>query len=157
MKTTIIFLLSTLIFSFSVKSQSIDSALINFNKKAPQEKVYVQFDNSKYTPGQTIWYKAYLMSGSQPSTISKNFYIDWYDNDGKLISSQVTPVIYSYAAANFKVPFLQMAPKMVPFVFFELDLDAQGSCPSGLKIGGELFPSRLIGITECEGREGFAA
>ena len=104
MKTTIIFLLSTLIFSFSVKSQSIDSALINFNKKAPQEKVYVQFDNSKYTPGQTIWYKAYLMSGSQPSTISKNFYIDWYDNDGKLISSQVTPVIYSYAAANFKVP-----------------------------------------------------
>ena len=104
MKTTIIFLLSTLIFSFSVKSQSIDSALINFNKKAPQEKVYVQFDNSKYTPGQTIWYKAYLMSGSQTSTISKNFYIDWYDNDGKLISSQVTPVIYSYAAANFKVP-----------------------------------------------------
>ena len=104
MKTTFILLFSTLLFVLDVKSQSIDSVLINFNNKAPQEKVYVQFDNSKYTPGQTIWYKAYLMSGFQPSTISKNFYVDWYDNDGKLISAQVTPVIYSYAAANFKVP-----------------------------------------------------
>jgi hypothetical protein len=85
-------------------TQAIDSALARFNENTPQEKVYLQFDNSKYAPGQTIWYKAYLMSGFQPSTISKNFYIDWYDNDGKLISSQVTPVIYSYAAANFKIP-----------------------------------------------------
>ena len=87
-----------------VKAQSIDSALVAYNNRAPQEKVYVQFDNSKYAAGQTIWYKAYLMSGFQPSQLSKNFYIDWYDNEGKLISSTVTPVIYSYAAGNYKVP-----------------------------------------------------
>ena len=87
-----------------VQSQGIESAMLNNAAKAPQEKVYVQFDNSKYTPGQTIWYKAYLMNGFQPSLLSKNFYIDWYDGNGKLISSSVTPIISSFSVGNFKVP-----------------------------------------------------
>jgi hypothetical protein len=85
-------------------AQGIEASIQQYNTKAPQEKLYLQFDNSNYTSGQTIWYKAYLMSGFQPSQISKNLYVDWYDNNGVLLSSTVTPIAYSYAAGHFKVP-----------------------------------------------------
>lgn len=88
----------------TAKAQDIDSALASFSKASPFEKAYVQFDNSKYVAGQTIWYKAYLMSGFEPSLLSKNFYLDWYDDDGKWLSSTVTPVFYSYSAGAFTVP-----------------------------------------------------
>lgn len=85
-------------------AQGIEASLQQYSAKVPQEKLYLQFDNSNYSNGQTIWYKAYLMSGSQPSQLSKNLYLDWYDNNGVLISATVTPIAYSYAAGNFKVP-----------------------------------------------------
>jgi hypothetical protein len=85
-------------------AQGIEASIQQYNTKAPQEKLYLQFDNSNYSSGQTIWYKAYLMSGFQPSQLSKNLYVDWYDNNGVLLSSTVTPIAYSYAAGHFKVP-----------------------------------------------------
>ena len=85
-------------------AQNIETALQQYNAKAPQEKLYLHFDNSNHTNGQTIWYKAYLMNGFQPSLLSKNLYIDWYDENGVLISATATPIAYSYAAGHFKVP-----------------------------------------------------
>ncbi len=93
------FLLST-----SIKAQNLDSSLINFFQQSSFEKAYVHFDNSRYAAGQTIWYKAYLLSGFEPSLISKNFYIDWYDDQGRLISSSVSPINYAYASGNFQLP-----------------------------------------------------
>jgi hypothetical protein len=86
------------------RSQSVDSALANFNRLIRFEKAYVHFDNTRYTAGQTIWYKAYLMTGEQPSVTSKHFYIDWYDDKGQLMKSTVTPVIYCYSSGNFPIP-----------------------------------------------------
>ena len=83
---------------------NIDSTLTNFYKQSSFEKAYVHFDNSRYAAGQTIWYKSYLLSGFEPSLISKNFYIDWYDDQGKLISSTISPINYCYSAGNFNVP-----------------------------------------------------
>src|ERR1700737_3399656 len=87
-----------------VKSQSIDFVLTNLYKNSSFEKAYVQFDKNRYAAGQTVWYKAYLLSGFQPSLISKNFYIDWYDDKGQLISSNVTPIIYCYSSGSFTLP-----------------------------------------------------
>jgi hypothetical protein len=92
------------VISVKLSSQKFDSALNLYNKNLPQEKLYLHFDNISYANGQTIWYKAYLMSGVQPSQLSKNLYVDWYDNNGVLLSSTVTPIAYSYAAGHFKVP-----------------------------------------------------
>lgn len=97
-------ILTTCILNSSIKSQNIDSVLANFYKKNSFEKTYVQFDNSRYSAGQTIWYKAYLMSGIEPSLISKNFYIDWYDDNGQLVSSTITPIIYCYSSGSFTLP-----------------------------------------------------
>jgi hypothetical protein len=103
MRTLILIFLS-LFLTLIAKSQNIDSALIKFHSINTYEKVYVHFDNTKYTPGQTIWYKAYLMNGFQPSLLSKNLYIDWYDDNGNLLNSTVTPIITSFSNGNFKVP-----------------------------------------------------
>jgi hypothetical protein len=91
-------------FNFSSKAQKIDSVLTNLYEKSSFEKVYIQFDNNRYAPGQNIWYKAYLTSGAEPSLVSKNLYIDWYDDQGKLINSTVNPIIEGYSSGNYTVP-----------------------------------------------------
>ena len=35
-----------------------------FNSIFPQEKVYLQFDNTSYYTGETIWYKAFVVNAS---------------------------------------------------------------------------------------------
>ena len=96
--------ISFFLFLPAAKSQQLDSLLSGFYEQRPTEKIYVQFDNSQYNTSQTIWYKAYLMSGFEPSVLSKNFYLDWYDPTGKLISSSVSPIIDGSAWGNFKIP-----------------------------------------------------
>lgn len=91
-------------FNFSSKAQKIDSILTNLYEKSSFEKVYLHFDNNRYTVGQNIWYKAYLTSGAAPSFVSKNLYIDWYDDQGKLINSTINPIIEGYASGNYMVP-----------------------------------------------------
>ncbi|MEI8075769.1 MAG: hypothetical protein WCH78_13550 [Bacteroidota bacterium] len=95
---------STCLIISSVKAQNLDSTLTNYYQQASFEKAYVHFDNNRYAAGQTIWYKAYLLSGFEPSLISKNFYIDWYDDQGKLISSTISPINYAYSSGNFQLP-----------------------------------------------------
>ncbi len=86
------------------KAQTIDSLLDQYDAKVPQEKLYVHFDNTVYVPGQTVWYKAYLFKGRELSDISKNFYLNWFDEKGKIIGRVVAPVIGSTAAGSFTVP-----------------------------------------------------
>ena len=93
-----------LVITTGIRGQRIDSAIAEFNNVVRFEKAYVHFDNTRYAVGQTIWYKAYLMTGLQPSLISKNFYIDWYDDEGRLLNSTVTPVVYSFSSGSFTIP-----------------------------------------------------
>ncbi len=88
----------------NLHAQSLDSLMDVYNSKVPQEKIHIQFDNSLYLPGQTVWYKAYLLKGNDPSEYSKNFYIDWFDEKGKLINRSIEPVIGFNATGNFTVP-----------------------------------------------------
>ncbi len=90
--------------TFTAKSQNIDSSLTNFYEKSPFEKIYIQFDNTRYTAGKIIWFKAYLQSGNEPSSISKNFYIDWYDDHGKLINATVSPILNGSTSGSYLIP-----------------------------------------------------
>src|SRR5215471_731490 len=83
----------------SVKS-NIDKLATNF----PQEKVYIQFDKPSYAAGETIWFKAYLMTGADISNISANFYCDFADDDGNMLLHFVAPVIQASAKGNFDIP-----------------------------------------------------
>jgi hypothetical protein len=85
-------------------AQKIDSMMSIYADNYPQEKLYVQFDKNVYNPGETIWFKAYLFSGTDPSTISKNFYAELSDGNGNLLQRKVAPLFESSAAANFDIP-----------------------------------------------------
>ena len=85
-------------------AQRIDSVLTEYSEHYPQEKIYVQFDRSGYNPGETIWFKAYLLAGFEPSTYSRNIYFDWYDGAGQLLKHAVAPVFEASAKGQFDIP-----------------------------------------------------
>ena len=70
----------------------------------PQEKVYIQFDKNIYTAGESIWFKAYLFSGTDPSLISTSFYAELSDAKGNIVQRKSAPVIESSAASSFDIP-----------------------------------------------------
>ena len=87
-----------------VQAQSGDPILKVYAKQYQQEKIHIHFDKDAYLPGETIWMKAYLMSGSKPSSISKNIYFDWTDIYGNLLAHTVSPIVESSSSSSFIVP-----------------------------------------------------
>ncbi len=85
-------------------SQSPEKLLTVYNERFPQEKAYLHFDNDAYTPGALVGFKAYLMNGPDLSRLNRNFYTDWYDESGKLLSHQVSPITMSSTFGTFLVP-----------------------------------------------------
>lgn len=88
----------------TAQAQSIDTLVNRYNKKVPQEKVYLQFDNQAYVPGETIWFKGYLQLGAEASWMSRSLYVDWRDEEGNLLQHTVSPVIGFGAFGSFVIP-----------------------------------------------------
>lgn len=55
-------------------------------------------------PGETIWFKAYLFEENLPSERSTNFYAAIYDESGKLIRQQLSPVFMGSTDGHFDIP-----------------------------------------------------
>jgi len=83
---------------------AFDTALARYGSDFQQERIYVQFDKGLYSAGETIWYKAYLMAGIDPSLLSKNFYIDWSDADGNILQHGSSPIVEASARGQFDIP-----------------------------------------------------
>jgi hypothetical protein len=81
-----------------------DSLLASYNRIRPNEKIYIQFDNSVYQPAQTIWFKAYLQSTLSTQSLSRHMYINWYDEQGKLIKRHTLPVLDGVGWGSFEIP-----------------------------------------------------
>lgn len=84
-------------------SQAVDSLLELQRRADPQEKIYVHFDKNLYNPGETIWFKAYLFTGAEPSALSKNFYAELLDEQGQVLSQRTAPVVLSGASGSFEI------------------------------------------------------
>src|SRR6266498_363173 len=100
----IIVFMPFLSFSQTPTLQSVKANIEQYGTNFPQEKIYIQFDKPAYAPGETIWYKAYLMAGIDVSTISTNIYFDFADADGNLSMHAVEPAVHSSADGNFDIP-----------------------------------------------------
>ncbi len=79
-----------------VDSMSTEDALrlysdniVKFNSVFPQEKVYLQFDNTSYYIGETIWFKAFVVSasthGHAPSSV---LYVDLISPTGEFLKQE---------------------------------------------------------------------
>ena len=84
--------------------QSVKEGLELLNTAFPQERIYIHFDKPAYAPGETIWYKAYLMQGTEIAQISANIYVDLTDANGAMITHAVAPLLRSSANGNFDIP-----------------------------------------------------
>ena len=100
----ILFLLLGVVMTVHCLSQDIDSVLTLYHDNFQPEKVHLHFDKSIYAKGETLWYKAYLMAGEGKSDYSRNFYVDWYDENGSLLKHTIQPVFESSARGSFEIP-----------------------------------------------------
>lgn len=96
----ILFILS----AATLSAQNIDSTIEKYADKYGQERIYLQYDKSTYVPGETIWFKAYLMKGFYPAIESKNFYADWTDDKGNLLFRTISPIIDGTTNGQFDIP-----------------------------------------------------
>ena len=103
------FLCLLLVVSSNAKAQSptlnsLQNTLETLAENFPQEKIYIHFDKPSYAPGETIWFKAYIMAGADPSAISKTVYVDFVSAEGRTIRHCIIPVLQSGASGNYDVP-----------------------------------------------------
>lgn len=69
-----------------------------FNSIFPQEKVFLQFDNTSYYSGETIWFKAYVTNAStlgRPE--SKVLYVDLVSPNGVVLKQQKLMIVAGQA------------------------------------------------------------
>ncbi|MBO9198940.1 MULTISPECIES: hypothetical protein [Niastella] len=85
-------------------AQQIDSMVNLYGERYPQEKIYVHFDKPAYNTGETIWFKSYLFAGIVPSPISKNFYAELVDQQGKVLQQKILPIYEGSSAGSFDLP-----------------------------------------------------
>lgn len=90
--------------SQSISINSVQNSLETLATNFPQEKIYVQFDKPSYAPGETIWFKSYIMSGADPSQISKTVYIDFINTEGRVLKHCVSPVLQSGGSGDYSLP-----------------------------------------------------
>lgn len=73
-----------------------------FNSIYPQEKVYLQFDNTSYYRGETIWFKAFVTSASTLERAqSKVLYVDLIAPDGTLLKQEKLQIVAGQADGSF--------------------------------------------------------
>ena len=89
MVSRFVILLLGLLQGLSAAAQALDTGLF-FGDLPVQEKVYVHFDNNTYFQGDTIWYKAYVVTANdnRPRPLSRVLYVELYDEQGYLKERQ---------------------------------------------------------------------
>jgi len=82
--------LSPLIKQSGQLSDSVLYQLERFMTHFPQEKVFLHLDKPHYMTGDDIWYKAYMVEGTNqlPDTLSRVLYVELINPQGKIIDQQ---------------------------------------------------------------------
>src|SRR5689334_22651695 len=96
------FFLSTLI-CCTTKAQKPDELLSQLSDQSPIEKVYLHLDRDIYMSGETIWFKAYLLSDFLPDTISTSLYVELLDETSRIISRKIEPVLFYSARGQIEL------------------------------------------------------
>ena len=75
-----------------------------FNNIFPQEKVYLEFDNTAYFQGETIWFKAFVTHATTfKSAPSKVLYVDLVAPNGEVIRKQKHKIVGGQCDGAFRL------------------------------------------------------
>ncbi len=102
-------LLLTVVAPLSLYAESADEALRRFagnihqfSQIFPQEKVYIQFDNTSYYTGETIWFKAYVVNATDNHrAVSKVLYVDLISPGGVVLKQQKLKIVAGQCDGSF--------------------------------------------------------
>src|ERR1051325_1567038 len=97
-------LLFSFVFLQSLCAQKVEKAIEQLYKNYPQEKVVLSLSQPQYLAGETIYFKAYVLTGYEPSSISTNLYTELYDKDKHLLDKQIVPLLKGSGDGSFTVP-----------------------------------------------------
>lgn len=97
----ILFFLAVPFFLFAQKAEEIIQILA---EKYPQEKVVIQYSKNEYIAGETIFFKAYVLAGYEPSPISTNLYVELYDKTKQLLNKKIIPLFMGSGNGSFTLP-----------------------------------------------------
>ena len=77
-----------------------------FGERIPQEKVYVQMDNTCYFLGDTIWFSAFTRrtNSGRPSKISRVLYAELWNHDGYLAERKLVEMREGRGNGFFALP-----------------------------------------------------
>jgi len=104
LKKVIVVSVSIICACFAAKAQDIESAISTYAGKYSPERAYIHYDKAAYSPGETIWFKVYLMNEVSPAMESKTLYVDWIDDKGSLVLHGVSPVVNGVTNGQFDIP-----------------------------------------------------
>ena len=79
------------IFALNTHADAIDSLeSVLRDKPQIQEKIYLHLDNNCYFLGDTIWYKAYVVTADDlhPTNLSRLLYVELLNSDGFVVERQ---------------------------------------------------------------------
>lgn len=87
----------------NVHTDPILNSLQRWTDSIPQEKAYLHLNKPYYVPGDTIWFKGYLTSGSRHllSNVSGAVYVDLINNETMAVKTLKLPVDTGTVAGDF--------------------------------------------------------
>ena len=156
MKTTLLHLFLFLL-CLKVSGQNADSMINkigeyfyiidNFTEYIPQEKVYLQFDNTSYYQSDNIWFKCYIVtSGLYKATeLSKTLYVELLNPGGEIIDKQILKIENGQCHGSFTL-------NRLPFYtgFYEV----RAYTKYMLNFGDDVIFSRLLPVFNKPKKEG---
>lgn len=89
-KSILLCIALSFLLSFNRHQDPLARIIVGFEKylkELPQEKVYLHFDRSYYSAGETIWFKAYLTEGAyhEASSLSRTIYVELINQRSELV------------------------------------------------------------------------
>lgn len=100
----LLYLVAFFFTGYSSLAQDVGSTLAKYAEQYTAERVYLHYDKSSYLPGDTVWFKVYMMKAVTPSEDTKTLYIDWTDEDGRLWLHGSCPVENGTSFGQFAIP-----------------------------------------------------
>ncbi|HEY6502662.1 MAG TPA: hypothetical protein VIZ28_01690 [Chitinophagaceae bacterium] len=93
-----------LLTGIGTKAQHIDAGIARYAEKFNPERTWLHYDKAAYSAGETIWFKAYMMTEIFPADESKTLYVDWIDDKGSLLQHSVSPILDAVTNGQFDIP-----------------------------------------------------
>lgn len=158
-------LLLTITFARTIAANTLETELMRyagnihqFNSIYPQEKVYLQFDNTSYYTGETIWFKAFVVEATTLNRApSQVLYVDLISPGGVVLQQEKLKIVAGQADGSF--PLVDISTSQVrsmrgvtnyPSGFYEI----RAYTNNMLNFKNEIVFSRVFAVYEQPSKEG---